>query len=171
MELRKPVPGEYAPYFETYISLIDDLDIVSCLKTAGAEALKFYRAIPEEKWLSGYAPGKWTLKEALIHVIDTEQIFTYRALRIARGDQTPLPGFDQDSYVPNSGANARSISSIMEEYEAMRHCTSLLFQNFDAAMWDRSGTASEHPITARALAYMVAGHEKHHVNITKERYL
>ena len=171
VDMRLPEPGEYATFYQTYIGLITQTDIVSLLKTSGESALKFYQGIPEDKWHEGYAPGKWTLKEAVVHVIDTEQIFAYRALRVARGDKTPLAGFDQDSYVPLSGANDRTIFSILEEYEAIRKTSYLMFKNFDADMWDRMGTASDHPISVRALAFMIAGHELHHLNITKERYL
>ena len=169
--MKFPEKSEYNEFYQGYISLIKDADIVNVLKNAGEEALEFYSNIPEDKWNAGYAPGKWTLKEALIHVIDTEQIFAYRALRIARGDQTPLAGFNQDDYVPNSGANDRSVSSVLEEYKAMRQSTYLMFKNFDEAMWDRLGTASNSPVSVRALAFMLAGHERHHINITKERYL
>ena len=169
--MKFPEPSEYAPYYQTYIGLIDRTDIVQLLEEAKQEALDFYGNIPAEKWQTGYEPGKWNLKEALIHVIDTEQIFAYRALRIARGDTTPLAGFDQNNYVPNSGAKDRSIESILEEYNAMRTSTHLMFKYFDEAMFARLGTASEHPVSVRALAFMIAGHEKHHFNIAKERYL
>lgn len=171
MELRRPTAGEFAEYYNTYIGKIDNPDILGVLKKNGREAIKFYNSIPEDKWNAGYAPGKWTLKEALIHVIDTEQIFAYRALRIARGDKTPMAGFDQNEYVPYSSAKDRSIKSILKEYKAMRRSTYLMFKNFDAAMWDRLGTASDNPVSVRALAFMIAGHEKHHIMITKENYI
>ena len=118
-----------------------------------------------------YAPGKWTIKEVLIHICDTERIFAYRALRIGRGDITPLPGFEQDDYVPVSQANSRSIKNILAEYESVRKATLTLFNSMPRQAFTHIGTCNNSPVSLRALAYMIAGHEMHHVAIIKERYL
>lgn len=168
---RQPGTDEYSAYFKRYVDLVDTDEIVSYLARQNAEMLDFLRAIPWEKWGQAYAPDKWTLAEAVIHMIDTERIFCYRALRIARGDTTPLPGFEQDDYVPNSGAGSRTPASIVDEFAAVRNATLHLFNNFTDEMWDRRGTASNNPVSVLALAFIAAGHVVHHLKIIRERYL
>jgi uncharacterized damage-inducible protein DinB len=127
--------------------------------------------LPEEKLLFKYAEGKWTIKEVLVHIIDDERIYAYRALRFARNDKTELPGFEQDPYAYYSYANQRTAESIVEEYEAVRLSTIALFNNLSDDAIARSGVANKNEVTVRALGYHIAGHELHHLNIIKTRYL
>lgn len=168
---RRPEAHESAPFYHHYISLVEGTDALQALKDNYTDAVQLYSNLAEEKWDYRYAEDKWTIKELLLHIIDAERVFAYRALRIARGDQTPLAGFDQDDYVPMSKAGERSAASLIAEYQAVRQATLHLFQNFTPEMLDRMGTASGKPVSALALTFMLAGHEKHHLNILKERYL
>ena len=121
--------------------------------------------------IAAYAPGKWTLAESLLHVADTERVFAYRALRVSRGDQTPLPGFDQDPWVPLSGADRRTLADILTEIEAVRNANLHLIRAFDDAAASRMGTASGNPVSVRALVWIIAGHFAHHLELTRTRYL
>lgn len=168
---RQPASDEYAPYYKTYVDAVNTDDIVAFLEQQKETELDFLRNIKWEKWELAYAPDKWTLAEVVIHMIDAERIFAYRALRIARGDKTPLPGFDQDPYVPNSAAASRTPASIADEFAAVREATIHLFKNFTDEMWDRRGIASEKEVSVLALAFIIAGHTAHHLNIIRERYL
>jgi hypothetical protein len=129
------------------------------------------RGLPEERLLRRYAPGKWSIKEVLVHVVDDERIYAYRALRFARGDRTELPGFEQDDYVPPSAADQRAIEDILAEYAAVREATIALFRGLPEESFSRSGVADGKRASVRALAYHIAGHEAHHVAIIRERYL
>jgi len=166
----RPKKNEYNPYYETYIGLVPTENILEHLEITKLATGAYLQSIPADKWDFRYAEGKWSLKESWIHVLDTERIFAYRALRISRGDATPLSGFDQNEYVPFYNANHRTAASIIEEYEAVRMATISLLKNIDNAALRRLGTASDSPISVRALAYMIAGHELHHLNLTRERY-
>ena len=166
----RPAPDEYNAFYAAYIALVPDGDVRALLETQGAETAAFIRSRGDAWAASRYAPGKWSPKEVICHMADAERIFAYRALRIARGDQTPLASFDENAYVPLSGADARSVSDLLDEMAAVRTATVRLFRTFDDAAWKRSGTASGKPISVRALAYITAGHERHHLAILKERY-
>jgi len=168
---RRPAPDECAPYYHTYTNKVEGDDIISILEHGKEESTKFLESIPWDKWEHTYAEGKWTIAEVLMHLIDGERIFAYRALRIARNDQTPLPGFEQDDYIPFTEANQRLPASLVREYQTVRDASISLFRHFSEAMWSRRGTASNHPVTPLALAYIIAGHEQHHLNIIRERYL
>lgn len=169
--IQKPTAGDYAPFYEGYVAAVETDDIVAYLTAQQGEFLAFLREVVWEKWELAYEPGKWTLAEVVLHLIDSERIFAYRALRIARGDTTPLPGFEQDDYVPNSGAAARTPASIVDEFAAVREATVQLFKNFSPEMWERRGTAADNEITVTALAYIIAGHAAHHARVIRERYL
>lgn len=169
--LERPASDEYAPYFDTYISKVPAGDLRDLLRMQLHDTVTLLSNVDDARAARGYGPGKWTLKESLLHVIDAERVFSYRLLRVARGDQTPLPGFEQDEWVPQSGANARSVSSLLLELSAVRASTVLLVDSIEPAAWIRRGTASGKPISARALAYITAGHERHHQQIFRERYL
>ncbi|MFT4971729.1 MAG: hypothetical protein ACI9XO_000459 [Paraglaciecola sp.] len=169
--MRRPEKSEYNPYYDTYIKLIPTDDILNQLTSTRETTTAYLKSIPTEKWDFRYAPGKWSLKESWIHVLDTERIFACRALRISRGDMTALAGFDQNEYVPFYNAENRSEESIIEEYETVRASTINLLKNLDAEALKRIGTASDSPVSVRALAFMIGGHELHHLNITEERYL
>lgn len=171
MNYRRPVEGEFNSYYEGYINQVTNDNFLEVLKNALPQTVALLKSLPAEKWDYKYAPEKWTIKEMLLHIIDTERVFSYRAMRVARNDKTPLPGFEQDDYVPNSNASERSAESIIEEYAALRNSTIQLFQNFTTEQLDRRGTASGYPISTLALGFITAGHEVHHLRILKERYL
>ncbi|MEL6925279.1 MAG: DinB family protein [Bacteroidota bacterium] len=169
--MRRPAGTEAVEYFFRYINLVEGNQPMEAMKTGGEKMIALLRSTPSDKHDFSYGTGKWTLKESILHMIDTERIMAYRALRIARGDQTPLPGFDQDDYIPFYNAAARSWDSIIDEYEKTRAASLALFQGLSPADFDRMGTASEHPISVLALAYIIAGHELHHIQIIESRYL
>lgn len=169
--IERPEVGEYIPFQKKYIDLVEGTNLLGTLQTSLAETQALVRGLSEEKLLYRYADGKWNIKEVLLHIIDAERIFTYRALRFARQDSTPLPGFDENTYVPASGASFRSIDNLLEEFTSVRASTITLFKNFTPEMFRTIGTASNNPMSARTMAYVTAGHEIHHRNIIKERYL
>lgn len=168
----KPAPSEYPPYAKVYLDRLPDDDrVLEHLEDGMMQAEGLARGLGEERLLHRYAPGKWSVKEVLLHVADDERIYAYRALRFARGDATPLPGFDEKAYAPASGADQRSAGSILEEYRAVRAATIALFAHLPEEALDRTGTADGNRTTVRALAWHIAGHERHHLAIIRERYL
>jgi hypothetical protein len=167
----KPEANEYAPYYEKYVSLVPDAEVVGTLERQAEETLALLRAVPEERGGHAYEPGKWSIKQVVGHIIDGERVFVYRALRFARGDRTPLPGFEQDDYVAAADFDSRSLASLLDEFAAVRRATLSLFRSLDAESWRRTGVASDNEVSVRALAYITAGHEAHHVRILRERYL
>ncbi len=169
--MNRPAQSEHAPYYSRYIDLVPDGPIVEVLRSQVRETMELLRSIPEAKGNHAYAPGKWTIKEVFGHVIDSERVFSYRALRIGRGDATPLPGFEQDDYVPQGGFASRTLQDLADELEVVRRATLLLFEGFPKDAWARMGTASGNPVSVQALAYIIAGHERHHVKVLRERYL
>lgn len=171
-KIEKPAEGEYMPYTIMYIGLLpDDGDVLTHMKNNFDAIKRLIYSLPKEKYLYRYAPGKWTLKEVLVHIIDDERIYAYRALRFARNDKTELPGFEQDDFTKYSGANERDLSNIFEEYEAVRHATISMFNGLPDEAWRRSGIANGGIMSVRAAAYHIAGHELHHMNIIKNRYI
>jgi uncharacterized damage-inducible protein DinB len=172
--IQPPRSGDYPAYADIYMKLLPaDGLILKYLQNNFYRVKELIYSLPEEKLLYRYAPGKWNIKEVLVHIIDDERIFAYRALRFARNEQNGLIGFDQDSYVNYSGADKRELDSIFDEYEAVRKSTIALFNGLPEDAFDRMGhgTGSANDATVRALAYHIAGHELHHYNIIKERYL
>jgi uncharacterized damage-inducible protein DinB len=169
--IARPGTDEYAPYYGTYIAKVPDGDLRSMLSSQLAETVALIRSIPESRGGHRYAPDKWSIREVLGHLADSERIFSYRALRIARGDATPLPGFEQNDYVPAGGFDARTLRDLADELAAIRQATIQLFTHLDQAALERRGTASGKSVSVRALAYIIAGHELHHVGILKNRYL
>lgn len=167
----RPAVNEYAPYYDRYISLVPAGDVVDTLSRQLEETVATLRGISEEKADSRYAEGKWSIKELVGHVIDGERIFAYRALRFARNDQTPLPGFEQDDYINNARFGDYQLSELIEEFEHVRKSTLYLLRPLDAEAWSRQGTASDATVSVRALAHIIAGHEAHHMKILRERYL
>ena len=166
----RPAPDEYAPYYGTYISKVGDGDIVRTLRTQVGTTLGVLRAIPEERAGHRYAPGKWSIREVIGHLSDAERIFAYRALRFARHDTTPLPGFDENAFVANARLDERPIGSLIDEYEAVRKASVAMFDAFFPDEWASAGEASGKRMSVRALAWVIAGHELHHLGILKERY-
>jgi len=169
--ISRPVPGEYAPYAISYIRLVPDERVLYHLQQNNKAVNELIGAQPEEVLSKGYAPGKWRLKELIVHVTDTERIFAYRALCIARGEQAMLPGFDENTYAAAANAQSRSIESIMAEYNSVRQASIALLAGLSDEVFLNMGNANNIPVSVRALAYQITGHELHHMNIIKERYL
>ncbi len=167
----RPDGSEFAPFYSGYVANVPDGDIVAVLRDGARELSAVLASIPEERGGFRYAEGKWSVREVLGHVIDAERIFTYRALRMARGDQTPLASFDENAYVGAAGSDARTIADLSEELMAVRESTIRLFASLPDEAWARAGVASANPVTVRALAYITAGHAHHHLRILRERYL
>ena len=157
-------------YSKTYIRKVKKTDFIAVLQQSLAKNLAKLQTLTETQWDSQYATDKWTVKEVLIHILDTERIFAYRALRISRNDKLPLQGFEQNDYVHFYEVAHRSPASLIEEYELLRRSTIVLFKNMSTEMLDRMGTASGGPFSALALGFMIAGHEIHHWDILEERY-
>jgi len=168
--MNRPEATEYADYYANYISKVPGSDVLSVLESQRLQMLQLFAGRSERDGSFRYAPGKWSVKEVLGHITDTERIFTYRALRIARGDQTPLPGFEQDDFVKNGAFGERTLASLAEEFGLVRSASVALFRSFPEEAWARRGVASQKEVTARALAFITAGHQMHHRIILEERY-
>jgi uncharacterized damage-inducible protein DinB len=169
-----PQPGEYPPYAVMYMKLLPtDGLILKHLQDNFDMVKQLIYSLPEDVLYHRYATGKWSIKETLVHIIDDERIFAYRALRFARNEQNNLIGFDQDAYATYSEADGRSLDNIFEEYQAVRRATIALFNGLPDNAFDRMGhgTGTANDATVRALAYHIAGHELHHINLIKEKYL
>jgi hypothetical protein len=167
-----PGPGEYAPFFGGYIAKVRNCaDPVKKLDEQMSEFLDLLQELNEEKQLYRYAPGKWSVKDVVGHLIDAERIFAYRALRIARGDQTPLPGFDENAYVQEAAADRSDWQTLLEEFIVVRRTSVLMLGRMPDEAWMRTGTASNNATSVRALAYIMIGHVAHHLDILRERYL
>lgn len=171
MTQKRPQPDEYAPFYANYIALVPEGDILETLKAQLHEMKALLGPIGEQRAEFRYAPDKWSIKEVLGHISDSERIFAYRALRIARGDQTHLPGFEQDDYVREGNFSKRKLAELLEEFIAVRCATSALLRSLEEQAWTRRGVANQKEISVRALAYITAGHERHHRRILEERYL
>ena len=169
--INKPKPNEYAPYFQNYINSAPEENIVKSLEDQLSESVSYYDSLNESEFDFRYAPGKWSIKEVIIHILDTERIFNYRALRFARKDTTPLPGFEQDDYINSTDWINYSIKSIIEEYELVRKHTIVLFNNMTKEMLIQSGISSGMKLSVRAIPFIIAGHERHHLNVIKSKYL
>ena len=169
--MSRPSPAEYAPYFEKYISLVPEGEIAVTLGNQIESTLNLIRSLSEAQGDLRYAPDKWSVKEVIGHLIDAERIFAYRALRFARNDATPLSGFDENSYVDNAGFSSRSLSDLTEEFEYTRKSNVYLFKHLDGDSWLRRGAANNNETSVGALAYIIGGHELHHVGILRSRYL
>ena len=167
----RPSSSEYPPYTEGYISRVPDGDIVATLRNQLDETLSLIRSIPDARGDFRYAEGKWSIKELIGHVIDSERVFAYRALRFARGDATPLSGFEQDDFVRGGAFDKRSLNDLANEYEHVRRSSISLFSNLEDDAWSRRGSANNNETSVRALAFIVAGHERHHLEILRTRYV
>ena len=167
----RPAPDEFAPYYGRYIEKVPDGDIVATLRDQVEETLAALRAIPDARAGHRYAPDKWSIREMVGHLSDAERIFAYRALRIARGDETPLPGFDENSFVSRARLDDRSFAGLIDEYAAVRAASVALFDSLFPEEWTRRGIASDKGVSVRALAWITAGHELHHLEILRARYL
>ena len=168
--ISRPAPEEFAAYYGRYISLVPDSEILGLLRQQGEETLNMLKSRPESDGNLRYAPDKWTVKEIVGHLTDSERVFAYRALRIARADQTPMEGFEQDDWVRDGLFAQRSLADLMEEFRTVRAATLSLLQNLPREAWTRTGTANKNTVSVRALAYIIAGHELHHRRILQEKY-
>lgn len=167
----RPQPGaEYAPFYETYVSKVPEMEVLPVLAAQADEVRRLAAAVPAERELYRYAPGKWSVREVFGHLGDSERLFGYRALCIARGDRTPLPGFDQEVYMAEGGFDGVPLADLAAELAALREVNVMLLRRLGAAAWARVGTANEVPVSVRALAFIMAGHLRHHFGILRERY-
>jgi len=169
--MSRPEKNEYAEFYANYVSLVKETDIVSALQNQAGELRELFAGISVEQENFRYATSKWSVKELLGHLTDGERVFSYRALRISRGDQTPLMGFEENDYVANSNFGNSNFADLVEEFSLLRHSNVLLFKNLTEEAWLRTGTASDATVSVRALAFIMVGHVRHHTNILRERYL
>ena len=169
--MTRPQPTEAASYYSKYIDLVTSDEIVPAMRDQFAQTVRFLEGISEEQSQNSYAPGKWTIREVLNHVNDGERLFLSRAFWFARGFQDAMPSFEQDIAVKFAKANETSWASLVEEFKTVRAATISFFDNLPEEAWSRSGIASDNPVTVRAIAYIIAGHVTHHVNVLNEKYL
>jgi len=171
MNVSDILENEYAGHFGTYLKQAGEGKLIEELEISLHEFIRFVQNIPMDKFDYRYAEGKWTIKEIIQHVIDTERIFAYRALRFSRNDKTPLPSFEEQDYADNSDANSRSIQELLTEFSAVRHSNLLFYKSLSDEQLKRIGTASNNQISVRALGFVIIGHQKHHQRVFEERYL
>ncbi len=167
----RPDLSRVPEWYHRYIAQVVGDDLMPVLKKQSISFSEFLLQLPVEKRDYRYGPGKWTIKEVLQHILDAERVFAYRALCIARGEQQPLPGFDENSYAEHSRAEARKWEDLLEEFRVTRRSTEILFASFDESQLEAAGTASGKPVYVRGIGFVIAGHLEHHLNIIKERYL
>lgn len=167
----RPAKTDYAEYYQKYIDLIESEDIIQVLSSLNEEASDIFNSFPQSKGDYAYAKDKWTVKEVVGHMMDTDRIFAYRAMAIARGEKQPLPSFDQDEYVRNGKFNLRELSDLTYEYRLLRESNLLLFKGLNHSVYSKRGIAAGNEVTVLALMWMIAGHQKHHLKILKEKYL
>ena len=167
----RPSPDEYAPYYHKYVCLVPAGDVLVTLAEQGVAAGDLWAGLDETRAGRRYEAGKWSVKEVVGHLLDTERVFALRALWFARGDGGPLPSMEQDEWVTEGRFDARRIADLAAEYAVLRRTSLLLFRNFDASVLGRRGVASGREITVRAFPWLIAGHERHHLDILRERYL
>ncbi|MBI3651013.1 MAG: DinB family protein [Acidobacteria bacterium] len=169
--IAKPLESEYAPYYGQYVALVPEGKIVEILEQQLEASLALWQTIAAEQGGYRYAPDKWSIKELLGHLTDSERVFAFRVLRFGRNDAQPIEGFEQDDYIANADFDNQSLSALVKEFVAVRQATIYLLRHLPEAAWTRSGVASNNSVSVRALAYIIAGHELHHLNILRERYL
>ncbi len=167
----KPNEGTFPVYFSNYINKVPEENVADAFAKQHAVVQDFFKTIPADKEDFAYAPGKWTLKEMLQHIVDTERIFAYRALCVARKETQSLPGFDENEYAKNSYGNRRNWQSLIQELIAVRQTTEILFNSFSEETLHQSGLSNNNPVTVNALGFITVGHIYHHIDIIKERYL
>jgi uncharacterized damage-inducible protein DinB len=169
--IARPAPEDAPAYYQRYLSLVKESELLEAMENSLKSSLSLFASIGKEKEDFRYAADKWTVKEVLSHIADCERIFAYRALRFSRRDSTPLPGFDEKDYAPNANAAGRSLAQIIDEYKAVRRASIELFKYLTPEMLDFRGTANGSAITSRSIGWIIAGHNSHHCNILRERYL
>ncbi len=166
----RPEPTDYAEFYAGYVSLVPEDEVISAIETQSSEMQKLMASIDDTRGAYRYAEGKWSVKEVFGHITDAERVFGYRALCIARGDQTSLPGFDEQEYMRHANFDDWKIGDLAELYALNRRANIVFFRNLPEEAWNRRGTANNSPVTVRALAYIIAGHERHHLKVLRERY-
>ncbi len=171
MKLSELKPGDCPSYYQPYLDTLGDASLVELMERQMGNFPEFIRSIPDSLWHHRYAEDKWSVAEVLVHVLDCERVFQYRALRFGRKDFTPLPGFDQDAYVPVSLAEDKSREEVIEEYQAIRTSSLLLFRSLPEERLSWRGTASDQPVSVGAIGFIICGHQKHHRNVLRARYL
>ena len=172
MKITDITPNEYAPYQANYIHLVNhEYSLIEELEISVHNFIHFVREIPMDKYDYRYAEEKWTIKDIIQHLIDSERVFSYRAMRFSRGDETPLPGFDENFYADNANGNNRSINELLTEMSALRHANIMMFKSFTQDCLMRKGTASGYTVSVRAFGFLIIGHQNHHMKIFRERYL
>jgi uncharacterized damage-inducible protein DinB len=171
MTQKRPQEGDYALFYQKYVALVPSGDFLEILQSQRHDLAQLLSPLTEQQAEFRYAPGKWSIKEVLGHISDSERIFAYRLLRIARGDQTPLPSFEQDGYIETGNFSARKLADLLHEFSTVREATITLVRSLDDAAWLRRGLASQKEVSVLALAFVIAGHERHHRVLLEERYL
>jgi len=166
-----PASSEYVHYYSTYVGLVEKANIITILNSQMHELYTLINSVPGDKAYLAYEPGKWTLKEVFGHMIESERVFCYRAFSISRGEKQPLPGMEQDEYMEGNNYNSRTLANLSNEYLAVRVSTIHLLSSMTKEMISKKGNASGFDFTVRALAFIIAGHERHHINVIKEKYL
>jgi hypothetical protein len=167
----RPNEGDYNPFYSSYVNLVPEEDLVSALHTSIQELHDALETIPIEKADHAYAEGKWTVKELLQHIIDTERVFSYRAMAFARGEQQSLPGFDENAYAAHALVSHRHLNEMKEELMMLRRSVYLMYKGFAESSMTNRGLANNNPVTVLALGYIIIGHVRHHIHILQERYL
>jgi hypothetical protein len=167
--MARPEPSEYALHYGNYIRLVPEEDVLEAMKSELARTLELLRAVSEDESLRRHPPYTWSVRQVVGHLIDSERVFGYRALRFARGDATPLPGFDENAYAAAAGSDRIALADLAEEFEALRRSHLCLFAGLPGDAWDRRGLANQAEVSVRALAYVVVGHERHHMAIVRKR--
>lgn len=166
----RPASTDYGPSYAGYVALVPEDDILSALETQSTETQRLIGSVDEQTAAMRYAEGKWSVKEVLGHLVDTERVMSYRALAFARGETQPLPGFDENDYMRHANFDAWKLVDLAEQYALVRRSTILLFRNLPDEAWSRRGIASDNPVTVAALAWIIVGHERHHTKVLRERY-
>jgi len=169
--MRRPLESDYAPFFAGYVSLVTEDDVLSVIERQSSETQRLISSLDEQRAMHRYAEGKWSVKQVIGHVTDGERVFGYRAMCIARGETNSLPGFDENVYMKYANFDSWRLGDLAESYALVRRSNIVMFRNLDDEAWDRRGVANNNPVTVRALAFVIAGHERHHLNVLRERYL
>ncbi len=168
--LNRPGSDEYFEFYQTYVEQVPDGPIVETLRSQGRRLVEALNEVPSRFETFAYAPGKWTVREVVGHIADAERVFAYRALTVARADETPLPGFDENDWARHSNSGSRSLSSLVDEFRNVRAASVALFEGLGEDAGQRRGTASGHSISVRAIAWILAGHAEHHLSLFRDRY-
>jgi uncharacterized damage-inducible protein DinB len=168
--MTRPTPTDYAPPYARYVDLVDEEDILEAMEQQSSATQKLLASLDETRAAHRYETGKWSVKEVIGHMVDAERIMGYRALCVARGDTQPLPGFEEDDYVANASFDTWKLGDLAEEYALVRRSNIVFFKNLQDEAWDRRGNANGSPVSVRGLAYVIVGHERHHLGILRSRY-